>query len=107
MTNEERLLKNAQISQTKKDTIKRHHSMLCCTYTCKVHEKSLSKKQKDSLDRIFLEAKWLKNYILGWSGFLSEDEEYKKSNNIFKFNAQGCKNITHKDKDMNNISVEL
>lgn len=107
MTNEERLLKNAQISQTKKDTIERHHSMLCRTYTCKVHEKSLSKKQKDSLDRIFLEAKWLKNYILSWSGFLSEDEEYKKSHNIFKFNAQGCKNITHKDKDMNDVPVEL
>ena len=107
MTNEERLLKNAQISQTKKDTLTRHKSMLCRTYTCKIHEKSLSKKQKEAIERMFVEAKWLKNYILGWSGFFSEDEEYKKSHNIFKFDAQKCKTITHKDKDMNDVEVEL
>ena len=107
MTNEERLLKNAQISQTKKDTIGRHHSMLCRTYTCKIHEQSLSKRNKELIERMFIEAKWLKNYILGWSGFLSEDEEYKKSHNIFKFDAQNLKSLTHKDKDMNDIEVEL
>lgn len=107
MTKEERLEKNKRISQTKKDTLERHSNMLCKTYTCKIHEKSLSSKQKEAINRLFLEAKWLKNYILGWSGFLSDDEDYKKSHNIFKFNAQECKNITHKDKDMNDIPVEL
>lgn len=107
MTNDERLLKNAQISQTKKETINRHRNMICRTYTCKIHKQSLSKKNKDLIERMFVEAKWLKNYILAWSGLSSKDEEYKKSHNIFKFDAQNLKTITHKDKDMNDIEVNL
>ena len=57
MTKEERLEKNKKISQTKKDTLERHANMLCKTYTCKVHEKSLSSKQKEAINRLFLEAK--------------------------------------------------
>lgn len=107
MTENERLEKNKQISQTKADTIARHKSMLCKTYTCKVHWQSLSKKQKEAIERMFLEAKWFKNYILSWSGFLSDDEEYKKTHNIFKFPAQKIKTITHKDKDMNDVQVDV
>ena len=78
MTEEQRLAKNKRISQTKQDTLERHKDMICKCYTCKIHEKSLSKKNKELLDRMFLEAKWLKNYMLAWSGWKSEDEEYKK-----------------------------
>lgn len=107
MTKTERIAKNKQISQTMAETRKRHSSMLCRTYTCKVHYKSLSKEQKESIEKLFLEAKWFKNYILGWSGFRSDDEEYKKTHNIFKFPAQETKDITKKDRDGNDVTVKI
>jgi transposase len=107
MTEEQRLAKNKRISQTKQDTLERHKDMVCKCYTCKIHEKSLSKKNKELLDRMFLEAKWLKNYILAWSGWKSEDENYKKSHSIFKFDAQGCKTITKKNAQMEDVPIEL
>lgn len=55
MTNEERLAKNKQISQTKHDTIERHKNMLVKTFDVKIQENQLSKTQKEALQTIFLE----------------------------------------------------
>lgn len=99
MTNEERLAKNKQISQSKHDTIERHKSMLIKTFDVKIQENQLSKQQIEALETVFLEQKWYKNYILNWC-------EQDKNNRITKFNTKLTK-ITKKDKDMNNVPVTI
>lgn len=99
MTNEERLAKNKQISQTKRDTIERHKNMLVKTFDVKIQENKLSKQQKEALETIFLEQKWYKNYILNWC-------EQDENNRITKFNTK-LNQITKKDKDMNDIPVNI
>lgn len=99
MTNEERLAKNKQISQTKHDTIERHKNMLCKTYDVKIQWNRLSSSQKEALEKIFLEQKWYKNYILNWC-------EQNENNKITKFPTRTIQ-ITHKDKDMKDVSVTI
>ena len=99
MTNEERLAKNKQISQTKHDTIERHKNMLIKTFDVKIQANKLSKQQKEALEIIFLEQKWYKNYILNWC-------EQDENNGITKFNTKQNQ-ITKKDKDMNDVPVNI
>lgn len=99
MTNEERLAKNKQISQTKHDTVERHKNMLVKTFDVKIQANKLSKQQKEALQTIFLEQKWYKNYILNWC-------EQDKNNRITKFNTKQNQ-ITKKDKDMNDVPVSI
>ena len=99
MTNEERLAKNKQISQTKHDTIERHKNMLVKTFDVKIQENQLSKTQKEALQTIFLEQKWYKNYIVNWC-------EQDENNRITKFNTK-LNDITKKDKNMNDIPVHI
>ena len=99
MTEQERLEKNKLISQTKRSTIECHSTMLCKTFDVKVQENKLSKAQEKALQMIFLEQKWYKNYILDWS-------EKDKENRITKFNIKQ-NDITHKDKDMNDVPVTI
>lgn len=99
MTDAERLSKNAKIAESQRSTIERHSKMSCKSYTVKIQSNKLSVKQQDELHRLFLEAKWFKNYVLDWCN-KSED------NKLSKFDTK-IKNITHKDKDMNDIDVEL
>ena len=98
MTNN-RLEKNKQISQTKRETIERHKFMSVKTFDVKIQENQLSKQQKEALETIFLEQKWYKNYILNWC-------EQDKSNHITKFNTKQNQ-ITKKDKDMNDVPVTI
>lgn len=95
-----RLAKNKQISQTKHETIERHASMLCRTFDVKIQENKISKAQKEALEKIFIEQKWYKNYILNWC------EQDKKNNKLSKFDIKQTK-ITHKDKDMKDVEVEI
>ena len=99
MTNEERLAKNKQISQTKHDTVERHKNMLVKTFDVKIQANKLSKQQKEALETIFLEQKWYKNYILNWC-------EQDENNRIIKFNTKQNQ-ITKKDKDMNDVPVNI
>ena len=94
-----RLEKNKKISQTKHETIERHKSMSVKTFDVKIQENQLSKQQKEALETIFLEQKWYKNYILNWC-------EQDENNRITKFNTKRNQ-ITKKDKDMNNVPVNI
>lgn len=61
-----------QHSQATKDKIKaslqatrdRHKTMNCRTYELKIVENKLSQSKKETLERFFLEAKWMKNHII-------------------------------------------
>ena len=94
-----RLEKNKKISQTKRETIERHKSMSVKTFDVKIQENQLSKQQKEALETIFLEQKWYKNYILNWC-------EQDENNRITKFNTKQSQ-ITKKDKDMNDVPVNI
>ena len=99
MTEEERLRKNSQIAQTKKETIARHSNMTCKTFTVKIQKNKLSQRQKEELKMLFVEAKWFKNHILNWC---EEDSNRKLS----KFDRK-TKDILRRDKDNNVIEQHL
>lgn len=73
--------------------------MDCKTFDVKVQENSLNKQQREALERIFLEQKWYKNYIINWS---NQSDENRLSN----FDTRRT-SITKKDKDMNDIPVVI
>ena len=99
ISEEKRLAKNKQIAETKNQTLERHSHMQVKTFTVKIQENKLTKQQKESLDRLFLEVKWFKNHILNWS---RQSEE----NKIYKFDTK-IKEVIKKDKDMNDVPVKL
>ena len=98
MTEQERLEKNKRISESKRSTIERHSNMLVKTFNVKIQWNQCSKTQKEALEKVFLEQKWLKNYILNWSR-ISE-------NKINKFDIKQ-KTITKKNAKMENKEVTL
>ena len=92
-------MKNKRISETKRATVSRHLGMDCKTFDVKVQANSLDKQQREALERIFLEQKWYKNYIIGWSN--QSDE-----NKLSKFDTRQT-SITKKDKDMNDVEIQI
>ena len=82
-----------------KETFKKRESQVCRVFTVKIQENQLTKIQKEQLKMIFVEAKWLKNSILAWT---KENPE----NKIWNYDTKK-KTIIHKDKDMNDVEVEL
>lgn len=97
--NEKRIEKNKLISQSKKETKMRRESMLCKTYNVKIQSNKLNSIQKEALERVFIEQKWYKNYILNW---LNKNE----NNKLLKFDTK-ITEITHKDKNLNDIPVKI
>ena len=99
LTSEERASKNRRISETKCATVSRHLEMDCKTFDVKIQENSLNRKQKEALERIFLEQKWYKNFIINWSS-------QSNDNKLSKFDTRQT-SITKKDKDMNDVEVQI
>lgn len=56
--------KNQKISNTFTQTKSRHDSMVCKTYEIKIDKSQLSKKDHDHLFKLFLEKKWIYNYLV-------------------------------------------
>lgn len=96
MTNIE---KNIKIKETYAATMLKRTSQICRVFTCKVQYNHLNKQQRQQLKMMFVEAKWLYNYILN----LSQDN----NNDIFKLKYTDLNNITHLDKDKNIVNVSL
>lgn len=92
-------IKNKRIAITRKNTIQRHSDMDRKILTVKIKIKSCSSLQKEALQRIFLEQKWYKNYIINWA-------EQSKENNVIKFDTR-IVDITKKDKELNNIPIHI
>ena len=73
-----RLDKNKRIAQTRKETRKRRKNMDVLVRTVKIQRNKLSSSQREKLDRLFLEGKWLYNTALAHNQF---DEKFRKSLN--------------------------
>ncbi|WP_051224786.1 RNA-guided endonuclease InsQ/TnpB family protein [Pseudoclavibacter soli] len=69
MSDAARLAKNAQIKATAKATRLRRRHMICQVRDLKITASHLSATQREQLARLFLEAKWLRNHIIGAEDF--------------------------------------
>lgn len=69
MNEKQRLAKNKQIKEAGKATRARRNIMDCRVYHLKISKNKLSKTQANALERIFLEAKWLRNHALARERF--------------------------------------
>lgn len=94
-----RLEKNSRISDTIKQTRQKRQSQVPVTYTLKVRYSKCNKQQKEFLKMIFVEGKWVRNYLLSQMNDSNID--------IFKIKEKDIKVITHKDKDKNDVKTEL
>ena len=88
MTDDKRLEKNNKIRETLKETRRRRTSQTCFVRAVKIDESNLSKKQKEQLKMLFVEAKWLYNHILN----------YLENNDIRSFDTK-IKIVSVKTKD--------
>lgn len=71
-----RLAKNKRIAQTQKETRNRRKNMDVLVRTVKIQRNKLSSSQREKLDRLFLEGKWLYNTALAHNQF---DEKFRKN----------------------------
>ncbi len=83
--------KNDNIKKTMKETMNRRSSQSCFVYKVKIDESRLSKKQKEQLKMLFVEAKWFYNDILN----------YSKENNISTYDTKSkIVNVLNKNKEI-------
>ena len=78
LDDKERLAKNKRIAQSQKETRKRRKNMDVLVRTVKIQRNKLSSSQREKLERLFLEGKWLYNTALAHDQF---DEKFRKSLN--------------------------
>jgi len=60
----QRTVKGQTTANTIKQTKLRHDSMICKTYEVKIDKSKLSKAIHDHLFKLFLEKKWIYNYLV-------------------------------------------
>jgi transposase len=68
--------KSETIKNTLKATKQRRETQDCKVYTCKFDFSHLSKQKKEYLNRLFLEAKWLRNYIIARDDIFNETDKH-------------------------------
>ena len=82
---------------TKEMNKEKHSNMLIKTFILKLQENKLNNKVKNDFEMLYVEAKWYKNFVLDF---------LEKGNKLKDFDTK-IKTITHKDKDKNDVEVEL
>lgn len=87
--------KNDKIRNSMKATFEKRKSQICRVFKCKIDESRLSKRQKEELKMLFIEAKWFYNWLLSIPQDLSE------------INSQKVHEITKLNKDKHEETVEL
>ena len=91
--------KNKRISATMRDTFERRRHQRCRVLELKVNGNRLNNDQLEHLNMLFVESKWCYNYLL--------DKMKNKSFDLFRFDPRLLDEITHKDKDGNDVTVNL
>ena len=91
--------KRDKIKMTRESTKLRRTKQICKVYECKIIQNKLNKAQREALEMIFVEAKWVYNYILS----------LKKNHNIEikTIKTKDIKEVVHLDKDGNKIISKL
>ena len=95
MLSEEQILeRNKLIAENSRHTREKRKTQICKTFRFKIDWNRLNKQQKECLKMMFVEAKWIYNYIISQEDIKSID--YKT-----------LSTITRKDKDKNDISTQI
>jgi hypothetical protein len=68
--------KTETIKTTLKETNRSRKTQDCKVYTCKFDYSHLSKQKREYLNRLFLEAKWLRNYIISRDDIFNESDKH-------------------------------
>ena len=91
--------RNRKIGEARKSTRLRRLSQTCKTFKFKIPTNRLSTSEKEHLKMMFVEAKWIYNYLLS------------KSNEIDIFDIAGnyksLNKVSHFDKDKNLIESDI
>ena len=87
--------KYKHIFEARKATAAKRKLQVCHVYKIKIDQSKLSKKQKEQLKMLFVEAKWIYNDVLSFS----------ESNSIYDYNLTDT--VSHFDKDKNKLETKL
>ena len=91
--------KKASIRKALSETRQKRTGQVVKVYECKVRSKRLNSRQKEQLNRLFLEAKWFYNHVLN----IKKTEEIP----LGLINSKNIQTVKHFDKDHNEIESEL
>ena len=94
LTPDQILERNKLIGENGKRTRAKRKTQICKTFRFKIDWDRLNKRQKECLKMMFVEAKWIYNYIISQEDIKSID--YKTLSTIIR-----------KDKDKNDISTQI
>ena len=94
LTEEQILERNKLIGENGKQTRAKRKTQICKTFRFKIDWNRLNRRQKECLKMMFVEAKWIYNYIISQEDVKSID--YKTLSTIIR-----------KDKDKNDISTQI
>ena len=86
--------KNLNIAKTMKETYARRKTQKCRTFKFKVDRSRLTSQQKEQLKMMLVESKWIYNYIIG-------------NCDPYNVSYKDLVNITHKDKNNNDVNVNI
>jgi len=89
----DRLEKNKTIAQSMRETYAKRKFQICKCFKFKVDKSNLSKHQAEQLKMQFVEAKWIYNYLL--------------DKDIYHFDYKELNTITHKDKNKNDVQINI
>ena len=88
------------IKSTLKATRERRKTQTCKVYTCKIDHSHLTVRKQEYLNRLFLEAKWLRNHFVGLENVFEAD--YRCSR-VFVLN----KDKEHESREIRTLSSQM
>ena len=94
LSKEQILERNKLIGENGLKTRMKRAKQICKTFRFKIDYDNLNKQQKEYIKMLFVEAKWIYNYLI------SQDD-------IYSFNYKDLNQVTHKDKNKNDIVSDI
>ena len=94
LSKEQILERNKLIGENGLKTRMKRAKQICKTFRFKIDYNNLNKQQKEHIKMLFIEAKWIYNYLI------SQDD-------IYSFNYKDLNQVTHKDKNRNDIVSDI
>ena len=94
LSKEQILERNKLIGENGRNTRMKRAKQICKTFRFKIDYNNLNQQQKEHIKMLFVEAKWIYNYLI------SKDD-------IYSFNYKDLNQVTHKDKNRNDIVSDI
>ena len=94
LSKEQILERNKLIGENGLKTRMKRAKQICKTFRFKIDYNNLNQQQKEHIKMLFVEAKWIYNYLI------SQDD-------IYSFNYKDLNQVTHKDKNRNDIVSDI